>query len=143
MICGKIANITSIVEVLIYVFIAAVISHASLAIKHAIAIDLIHILSIGVGINLRWLASAQEIVVDLLVWINASKVLLLFFLHLLLLLSWTIILEISWAIHWWILRRHLRFCLWNTGTVIIHLFWSCISVILRWVLVIVVFVHVE
>ena len=143
MICGKIANITSIVEVLIYVFIATVISHASLAIKHAIAIDLIHILSIGVGINLRWLASAQEIVVNLLVWINASKVLLLFFLHLLLLLSWTIILEISWAIHWWILRRHLRFCLWNTGTVIIHLFWSCISVILRWVLVIVVFVHVE
>ena len=143
MICGKIANITSIVEVLIYVFIATVISHASVAIKHAIGIDLIHILSIGVGIDLRWLTSAQEIVVDLLVWINASKVLLLFFLHLLLLLSWTIVLEISWAIHWWILRRHLRFCLWNASTVIIHLFWSCLSVILRWVLVIVVFVHVE
>ena len=76
MISRQIANISSVIEVLIDIFLTTIIAHAnSSAIKHSLSIYGVHLLTIA--LIHWWLPSAQEVIVDLLIWIDASELLLL------------------------------------------------------------------
>jgi len=76
MISRQIANISSIIEVLIDVFLTTIIAHTdSGTVKHALGIDGVHV---TIALIYWWLSSAQEVIVDLLIWVDTSEVLLWF-----------------------------------------------------------------
>ena len=75
MICWKISNVTCVVEVLVVLLASAVVIAASVA-EHA-RLALVHVTHIFLAvIHLLWHLSSEEILVDLLVWINSILLLL-------------------------------------------------------------------
>jgi hypothetical protein len=138
MISRQIANISSVIEVLIDIFLATIVAHAtSGTIKHSIGIYWVHVIVAAI-----WLPSTQEVIVDLLIWVDASELLLLQLIHLWCLsnLSFSLThVHILLLSHWSFCNWHISSWLWISGS-IVHLFLgSCFCVVIRCWLVIVIF----
>ena len=144
MISRQVANISSVVEVFINILITAIVAHTnSTTVEHTLGIDWIHVLVVLIH---WWLSATQEVVVDLLVWINAI-VLLWDLFKLCWLSNWSFLLSkvnvirlclrrlLSWYLSWWLL----------IGWYVVHLFsGSGAFVLISWWLVIVIFsVHFD
>ena len=119
MVCWKVSNIACIIEVFILLLWLAFIIDVSVAIEHAIGLVVtirVHFFTI---LSLWLHLPAQEIWVNLLIWINTILLIFIWLLHLLLHL-----------VH--LLLFHLRI-------LVIHLVWLLIRLVL---IVICVWVHV-
>ena len=112
MVCWEVADVTCIVEVLILLLWLLIID-VSVAIEHAITLVLairVHLIAV---LALRRHLAAKEIWVDLLVWINAILLILVWLLHLIVHLVHLLV------VHWRIWVFHLVWLLLGLVLVVI------------------------
>jgi hypothetical protein len=145
MISWQVANISCVVEVLVDVLIATFVTHAGpRAIKHSLSVHWVHVI---VALVKWWLSSTQEVVVDLLVGVNASIVLLWQFVYLWWLPNeslWWAQVNVVWLCLRWLLSWNLCWWLVFSGSIIHLLGGSGFLVVVSWWLVVVIFsVHFD
>ena len=112
MVCGEVSDVAGVVEILVLLLLLPIVLDVPIAVEHAVAlvvaIGVVHLLAISVWLHL----AAEEVRVDLLVWINTVVLIIHHFLplhvfHLLLVHSHGRLLLVhlcNWLLLWLLLN---------------------------------------